>query len=70
MLKIETNHPGKRPEDYRWEHEMNKNGEPRYPALRAIAMILANLTAILSANYIVFFILDYISILLVLQYYA
>ena len=38
---------------------MNKNGEPRYPALRAIAMILANLTAILSANYIVFFILDH-----------
>ena len=38
---------------------MNKNGEQRYPALRAIAVILANLTAILSANYIVFYILDH-----------
>ena len=38
---------------------MNKNGEQRYKALRTIAMILANLTAILSANYIVFYILDH-----------
>ncbi len=38
---------------------MNKNGEPRFSALRVIAAIFANLTAILSANYIVFFILDH-----------
>ncbi|MBR4907196.1 MAG: phosphodiester glycosidase family protein [Clostridia bacterium] len=38
---------------------MNKNGEPRFKALRMIATILANLTAILSANYIVFYILDH-----------
>ena len=38
---------------------MNKNGEQRFSALRTVAMILANLTAILSANYIVFYILDH-----------
>lgn len=38
---------------------MNKNGEQRFSALRVIAAILANLTAILSANYIVFYILDH-----------
>ena len=38
---------------------MNKNGKQRFAALRTIAMIFANLTAILSANYIVFYILDH-----------
>lgn len=38
---------------------MNKNGEQRFSVLRTIAMILANLTAILAANYIVFYILDH-----------
>ena len=38
---------------------MNKNGEQRFSALRTVAMIFANLTAILSANYIVFYILDH-----------
>ena len=38
---------------------MNNNGEQRFRALRVIAAILANLTAILSANYIVFYILDH-----------
>lgn len=38
---------------------MKNNGERRFPALRAIATVLANLTAVLSANYIVFYILDH-----------
>lgn len=38
---------------------MEKNGKQRFKALRAIAAVLANLTAILSANYIVFYILDH-----------
>lgn len=38
---------------------MKNNGEQRFPVLRTIAVILANLTAILSANYIVFYILDH-----------
>ena len=38
---------------------MNDNGKQQMPVLRAIAAVLANLTAILSANYVVFFILDH-----------
>lgn len=38
---------------------MQNNGEQRFKALRVIAAILANLLAILSANYIVFYILDH-----------
>ncbi len=38
---------------------MKNNEDRRFSALRVIAAILANLTAILSANYIVFYILDH-----------
>ena len=38
---------------------MEKNGKQRFRALRVIAAVLANLTAILSANYITFYILDH-----------
>ena len=38
---------------------MKQNGKQRFSALRTIATILANLTAILCANYIVFYILDH-----------
>ena len=38
---------------------MSKNEKQQMPVLRTIAAVLANLTAILSANYIVFFILDH-----------
>lgn len=40
------------------ENAMEKNSN-KYSALRVIATVLANLTAILSANYIVFYILDH-----------
>ncbi len=38
---------------------MNKNGEQRFRVLRVIASVMANLVAVLSANYIVFYILDH-----------
>ena len=38
---------------------MSNNEERSFPVLRVIAAVLANLTAILSANYIVFYILDH-----------
>ena len=38
---------------------MEKNGKQSFSVLRTIAAVLANLTAILSANYIVFYILDH-----------
>ena len=38
---------------------MKKPTKPKYKGLRIIASILANLTGILSANYIVFYILDH-----------
>ena len=38
---------------------MRNNEQRGVPVLRVIAMVFANLTAILSANYIVFYILDH-----------
>ena len=38
---------------------MNKTTKPTYRGWRVIASILANLTAILTANYIVYYILDH-----------
>ncbi len=41
------------------EKDMEKQTNHKYRGLRALAQILANLTAILTANYIVFYILDH-----------